>query len=263
MSITAPLLDAEELVPQRDLSGVAPRSYAAHFVWGFWEFLFVLALSWVYQYGSRIPLMEDWFYIDFLTGKLQLTFNNLWAQGWSDHRSPLPGLLLILDLKLFGPNVLPLLYLELMFCGVLSAGLIWAARQVRGRTDYADAFFPVLLLHFGHAETFLWAGTLAYVMTTFFVGCFLIIQVVTRWRPGPLAALASGTCLVLLPLCYGGGCAYYPFPGPLAGILRISAPAVAPARPAHGRRSLPVLRAARLSAPRCLPERTTNVRLTT
>ena len=115
-----------------------------------------------------------------------------------------------MELKLFGPNVLPLLYLNLVLCGVLSAGLIWAARRVRGSTDYADAFFPVLLLHFGHAETFLWAGTLPYVMTTFFVGCFLIIQLVTRWRPGPLAVLGSGTCLVLLPLCYGGGCAYTP-----------------------------------------------------
>ena len=211
MSITAPFLDGEELVPERGHSQAAPRSYVAHVVWLFWELLFVLALAWVYQYGSRIPLMEDWFAIDFLTGKRQLTLNNLWAQGWADHRSPLPGLLFVLELKLFGPNVLPLLYLELILCGVLSAGLIWAARQVRGWTDYADAFFPVLLLHFGHAETFLWAGTLAYVMTTFFVGCFLIIQVVTRWRPGPRAALAAGTCLVLLPLCYGGGCAYTPF----------------------------------------------------
>ncbi len=193
-------------------SGLALTCYAGHFVWIFWEALFVLALNWVYQYGSRIPLMEDWFYIEFLTGKVQLSFNSLWSQGgWGEHRSPLPGLLFFWELKLFGPNMLPVLYLELMICGVLSAGLIWAARQVRGRTEYADAFFPVLLLHFGHAETFLWSGTLAYVMTTFFVGCFLIIQVVTRWRPGPLAALASGTCLVLLPLCYGGGCAYTPF----------------------------------------------------
>ena len=112
----------------------------------------------------------------------------------------MPGLVIILELKLFGPNFLPLLYLDLMFCGILSAGLIWAARHVRGKTEYADAFFPALLLHFGHAETFLWAGTLPYVMTTFFVGCFLIVQIVTRWRPGPLGALASGTCLVLLPL---------------------------------------------------------------
>ena len=67
MSITAPLLDREEFIPPRDLPGVAPRSYEAHFVWGFWEILFVLALAWVYQYGSRIPLLENWLCIDFLT----------------------------------------------------------------------------------------------------------------------------------------------------------------------------------------------------
>jgi hypothetical protein len=211
MSMTAPFPDREELVLARELSEGVTRSYAPHFVWALWELLFVLALTCVYQYGSRVPLMEDWFCIDFITGKKKLTLDALWAQGWSDHRSPLPVLLTILDLKLFGPNMFPLLYLQLILCGVLAAGLIWAAMHVRGRTDYADAFFPVLLLHFGHAEIFLWAGTLAYVLTTFFAGWFLIIQVVTRWRPGPLAALASGTCLVFLPLCYGGGCAYTPF----------------------------------------------------
>src|SRR5262249_6455389 len=108
------------------------------------------------------------------------------------------------------------IYLDLMCCVLLSAGLIWAARHVRGTTEYADAFFPLVMLHLGHGEMFLWAGTVSYVLTTFCVVLFLLIQVVTRWRPGPLAALGSGICVTLLPLLYGGGVAYTPI---LAGSL--------------------------------------------
>src|SRR5262249_32595701 len=147
MSNVASVLDTEDQDLEREPSGATPRSYIARFVWGFWEIFFVLALAFVYLFGSRIPLMEDWDFIDFLTGRIPLTFNSLWVQGWSDHRVPLPALVTIGALKLFGPNLFPLLYLQVLLCGLLAAGLIWAAKQVRGWTDYADAFFPVLLLH--------------------------------------------------------------------------------------------------------------------
>jgi len=216
MSITAPVLAEDELVPQRELSEVASRSHATIFVWGFWAVLFPEAVYYLYRYGTGIPLDEEWYALDFLTGKLKPTLSVLWSQGsgivsWSGHRTPLPTLLIYYDVKSFGVNFWPILSLHLAICGVLAAGLIWAVGHVRGRLEYADAFFPLLLLHIGHYEIWLWSGTLPYVLTTFFAGCFLIIQVVTRWRPGPISALASGMCLLLLPLCYGGGAAFTPF----------------------------------------------------
>ena len=40
---------------------------------------FVLVLAFVYLFGSRIPLMEDWYFIDFLTLRTPLTFNSFWV----------------------------------------------------------------------------------------------------------------------------------------------------------------------------------------
>jgi hypothetical protein len=211
MSITAPPFADEMHVSVHDPETLPGRSQASLFVWGLWAILFFTALGFVHRYGTGSPLNEEWYSVGLLTGELKFTLNTLWAQGWADHRAPLHTTLIYLVFRLFGLNLLPLIYLELVLCGALAAGLIWAALQVRGRTEYADAFFPVLLLHLGHAETFLWAGTLGYVMTTFLAGCVLIIQLVSRWRPGPVAAVAIGTCVFLLPMLYGGGVAFTPF----------------------------------------------------
>src|SRR5262249_45832317 len=53
--------------------------------------------------------------------------------------------------------------------------------------------------------------TFGYVTTTFLAGSFLIIQLVSRWRPRLVAAVALGTCVLLLPMLYGGGVAFTPF----------------------------------------------------
>ena len=146
--------------------------------------------------------------MDFLTGKAKLDYNTLWGQegkGGGDHRAPIQAILFYSNFKLFGVNVLPILYFDLTLCVILAAVLIWAAREVRGRTDYADAFLPVVLLNLGHGETFLWAQATVYVRTTFLAGSVLALLLARGTRPGRLSAFLAGMCVVALPLTFGGG----------------------------------------------------------
>jgi hypothetical protein len=195
----------DDFSPAVERESAVTRSYAAAFVWSIWAVFLVLAIRYTYQYGSKVPRLEDWGAVDLLTDKTRLTYDTLWGLGGGDHRAPIQVLLFYLDVKLFGPNVLPLLYLNVAFLGALAAELIWAAGQIRGRTDYTDAFFPLALLNLGHGDTFLWAQASVYVRTTFCALSVLAILLARRSRPGPGAALAAGTCLVLLPLNFAGG----------------------------------------------------------
>jgi hypothetical protein len=180
---------------------------AAAFVWSIWAAFVVVAFLYIYQYGSKVPRLEDWGAVDFVTDKSKLTYDVLWGQGegGGDHRAPIQVMLFYLNFKLFGVNVLPILYLDLTFLCALSAELIWAAGRIRGRIDYTDAFFPVALLNLGHSDALLWAQASVYVRTTFFASSVLAILLARKCRPGPGSALAAGTCLVLLPLTFGGG----------------------------------------------------------
>ena len=85
--------------------------------------------------AARLPrtYIEDWYYIDLLTGKQQLSLGWLWQQlPRADHRVPLFKLLINLDYKIFGVDVRPFMYLDVLLAGILSAALIWAAPLASG-----------------------------------------------------------------------------------------------------------------------------------
>src|SRR5947208_2221143 len=82
------------------------------------------------------------------------------------------------------------------------------APLLRGRLVYADALFPLVLLNVGQGESFLWAGTLAYVLTTFLLGVVLVTLLLTGSRLSALSATGIGVCLILLILTMGGGLVY-------------------------------------------------------
>ncbi len=198
----------------RSIDGRSASFQSAIFVWGLWSALLALATRCVWQHGCRVPYIEDWYYIDLLTGKQQLSLGWLWQQlPRADHRVPLFKLLINLDYKIFGVDVRPFMYLDVLLAGILSAALIWAARRWRRETCYADAYLPIVLLNLGHAEAFLWAEASVYAITSFCAGLILTIMIATRGRLGMRSATVAGVSLVLLPLCFGGGVLYVPFLG--------------------------------------------------
>jgi hypothetical protein len=176
----------------------------AYFVLGAWLFLTAVALGFVTFYGNRTPRWEDWFLVPALTGAQRVNLAWLW-ESVQGHRIPILKLILLACYSLFGFNSKPILYLNVLLFSVLSLGLIWAIRQVRGRCCYSDAFFPILLLNLGQTEAFSWAQTFAYVATTCLEVIVLILIVTQRGTFSQTRLIMTGVSLILLPLVFGGG----------------------------------------------------------
>lgn len=180
---------------------------ASVFVWSVWALIFLSALRFAWRCGSPVPHFEDWFWVPYVLGETPISLSWIWEQ-YFEHRAPLLKLLLYGSFSVFGLDERPILFLNVGLFGLLALAMMWAVRKVRGRSIYSDAFFPLALLNLGHAETFFWAGTFVYVATTFLCGMILVILFVTGSRLTVRSATLAGICLVLLPLCFGGGLVY-------------------------------------------------------
>ncbi len=122
----------------------------------------------------------------------------------------LPGLHALL-----GIDVRPILYLDLALFVVLAAGLIWAARRVRGVTSFTDAFFPILPPdHRSGGGAHVGLQTYVYGRHQHVSGGSVPDHPDgVRGRGSyPTCTLAAGSLPdVLLPLTYGGGVAVCTF----------------------------------------------------
>jgi hypothetical protein len=96
-----------------------------------------------------------------------------------------------------------------LLAALAAAALKLAARQ-RGSLSYADAFFPLVLLSWGHYENLLWSWQLTQVMP---IGMAIaLLLVIVRWaaKPGLRTALISATAVAALPLCGIAGLVFVP-----------------------------------------------------
>lgn len=166
-----------------------------------------VALACIGRYGWDVPLAEDWHLVPVYTGSEPDVAGWLWAQN-NEHRVPLPRLVYLALLGLAGGDFRVGMVYNVLVLGALSLVLALAARRLRGgQSRYADAFFPLLLLHIGHWPNLVWGWQLQFVTAVALtLGALLILL-----RPRPLstrAALVAGICLVLLPLCGANGILY-------------------------------------------------------
>jgi hypothetical protein len=162
----------------------------------------------LYMHGFNIPWQDDWIVLDVLTGERPMTLGWLWEEH-NEHRIPLVKFLLVFLYKLTG-DIRSLMYLTVAALGGLAFAMIRAARNLRGWTSYTDAFFPLILLHWGHSEVFLWSFEIQYTLSIVLSSIFLIIIVQQRDCLSPGAAILAGTCLVLLPLTGANGLVHVP-----------------------------------------------------
>jgi hypothetical protein len=169
------------------------------------------ALAFVIRYGRNVPFWDEWglFADGILTGDQPLTITWLWRQH-NEHRIPLPKLIILSLLGLTGYDFRAGMFVNVAILAALAFALVRAARRLRGWTSYTDAFFPMALLHVGHAECFLWSWQVQFTVTTALAGLLLITIV----RSGEGAALntgaVAGLCLLLLPLGGANGLALVP-----------------------------------------------------
>lgn len=177
------------------------------FCLGIWGTLLITSSVLILRYGSIIPRADDWALVPGILSHDGCTLHWLWEQT-ADHRLPLQKLLLWL-LWQVRPGDLRLGMLAgfwgLSVCTLVLLLLIW---HLRGRAEYSDSYFPVILLTFGHANIFLWWTTTG---VSWFVGLAALgsaLLICYYDRPTPLVASVTGAIAILLPLLGSSGAIY-------------------------------------------------------
>jgi hypothetical protein len=179
------------------------------FVWTTWGLLCAAALLFVSKYGSSIPYRDDWNMIAVVTGNESVNAHWLWSEH-NGHRIPVPRLLLVGLYKLSGSDARAGMYFNVIVLATAALILIRAARSQRGRTSYADALFPLLLLNWGHYENLLWCWPVTFVLPVAIVCVLLAWLVQNEGYLKSSTALSAGISLVMLPLCGVPGLVYVP-----------------------------------------------------
>jgi hypothetical protein len=92
-------------------------------------------------------------------------------------------------------------WIEVFLLAALALAMILAARRIRGRASYTDAFFPLLWLHWGHSDTLLNSFQLQVVLSTaLWCTAFLVIACGPP-QPTFRALCVIVACALVLPLC--------------------------------------------------------------
>ncbi len=191
--------------------GEEPR-HRAHFVWAVWAVMLGSVLAAIALDGRNIPFEEDWLMVAAMTGHEPDVPGWLWSQN-SEHRLPLPRLVNLLLLRATGDFRAAMVF-DTLTLGAVAAGMILAARGLRGRASATDAFFPLVLLHLGHWDNLVWGWQIQFVLPTVLAGALLLVVVGHPTLATPGAALAGALALVSLPLSGANGLVLAP---PLAG----------------------------------------------
>src|SRR5262245_25563420 len=169
--------------------------------------MFAAAVVYIARFGRNVPFSDDWPMVPLITGDQSVTTDWLWEQ-FNEHRWPLAKLTLLGLYRLTGGDFRAGMVFNVLVLGVLAAAMIGAARRLRGGTSYSDAFFPLLLLNWGHYENLLWSTMVCFLLTILLIGGVLLVIVAGRDPFGLRGAILAGVCVLLLPLCGALGLIY-------------------------------------------------------
>jgi hypothetical protein len=189
----------------------APRSrVGAAIAWGAWAAMLAAALFFVAHYGSNVPSWDDWDMVPTLTHNQPVSWGWLWSQH-NEHRVPVPRLIFLGLNRLMMVDMRVTMYFDVLMMAALAAAMILTAARLRGRFSAADAFFPLLLLHWGQAANLLWGWQLQFFASVA-LACVALLAIVRAGATVPVwrAAVTVGMCALLLPLCGANGLGMVP-----------------------------------------------------
>lgn len=172
--------------------------------WGAWAIMFAADIWFVAHQGANVPYFDDWEVVPHLTGDWKVSAEWIWSQH-NEHRVPLPRLILLGLYGLTKADFRAGMYFNVLALAGLAFAMIAVARRVRGQTSWTDAFFPIVLMHFGHHENMLWSWQVAFVTSVVLAGIALLVIVESGSGLRLTGAVVAGTCVVLLPLCGANG----------------------------------------------------------
>ncbi len=182
---------------------------AAIFVWSVWAVLSVALVGYVGFVNEDFPTLDDWHLVPVYTGHQPVTASWLWEQ-YNEHRLPLPKLLLVLAGLVSNHDYRVGMFLSAVALSGLAALLLTAAARLGGGPRFADAFFPLALLHWGQYETLIISYAINLVTSTALVGLVLATLLRIRGFPTLRQGIVLGICLLALPLCGTNGAVLVP-----------------------------------------------------
>lgn len=168
-----------------------------------WAAMTAWAFVYVARYASPIPFMDDMELAGALLPDSHLTWAWFWAPA-NEHRIVVPRLLYMLGLWTT-EDFRSGMHVQVIVQSLTALFLVLAAWRLRGRASLADAFFPLLLLHWGNAENFLLGMQITIAVPIALVAAFVVLALRRPGAPGHGSAILMALCVLLLPLNGGFG----------------------------------------------------------
>lgn len=168
-------------------------------VLGTWGGLLILALAFVWRFAPALPVGDEWKMVPYAAAEKPVTMEWLWSPH-NEHRIVLPKLIYLGLARLTRMDSREMAGFNVLLLGAGALVLAFAARSLRGRWVAADAFLPMLMLHWGHWNNLCFPFQLALVLPAFLLSVLIGVLVVYRDRPED-AGLPVGLLLCALPLC--------------------------------------------------------------
>jgi hypothetical protein len=196
-----------ESIPIRSRGDRPARAFA----WSVWLAMLLACLVCFDRYARNIPQTEGWVLVPALTGNEPNLLGSLWAQN-NEHRVPFPKLVLLALLKATGGDFRAGMILNIGMLAASAAALLLLARRVRGGvTRYADAIFPIGLLHLGNWENLFWGWQAVQVIPTVLILAELYLLIRSPGFRSMASAAAGAVIVLLLPLSSANGLLFAPF----------------------------------------------------
>jgi hypothetical protein len=193
-------MTATEINP---ISSSSRFSAPAVFVIGVWLVMFLSALDFLKSFAVNVPYAEDGMIVPYVTGAERPSWDFFWCE-YSNHVIPLPKFVLFL-LARCTHDFRTAMYVSVTACAATALLLCLAARSLRGRFSYFDAFFPLGLLHLSHWESFLLGFAIQEIMSTGLLALVLFIILRTRGLPSRKQFITVALCLLFLPVTGASG----------------------------------------------------------
>ncbi|MBI3860350.1 MAG: hypothetical protein HY290_00490 [Planctomycetia bacterium] len=184
---------------------VSPKNtVSAWWVWLCWGALTLLTGGLVLWLGISIPYWDEWdAIVPFITGERAVSWATLWAPH-NEHRIAIPRLILLGLDSLTGHEFRSGMIVSLLLLSATSAMLLGTVRKVRGHWNWTDAFFPCMLLNWGHAANLVMSFQVQLVMAGC-LGCAAAALVCGRDRPSAPRLAMLALVLAVWPLCSAAG----------------------------------------------------------
>ncbi len=181
--------------------------WTTRFVGIIWALMTLSALGFVLHFGRNAPWADEW---ETLPGLLNRTplLSWLWVQH-NEHRLPLPRLIFWILFQIthdFRSGMV----LQVLLLSATAIGFLRLARRIRGQSNIADAFFPIVLLHWGHVENFVMGYQICFALTA--CGVFGLLAIIANTTEGNRvrSGYMAGGVLLLLATTGGSGLAFVP-----------------------------------------------------